>query len=193
MPGPPSRSDRPGKARWLGVRLRLDLGLLVSAAGGLVLLYLMFKGWFNLQSAAPIADDAVGVGMGRSFDAWISFDWIDLYLLLTVAVTLALPVLAAKRVRVPVPTVGRTRIPVEAGTVLMALGVGAFILIGFRLLFPPWDGAGREAAPFLALLCTAVIVAGGRLSSHLVAVDRRRRTAAAKGKRPGPTSPRPGR
>jgi hypothetical protein len=48
------------------------------------------------------------------------------------------------------------------------LGAGAFILIALRLLFPPWDEAGREAAPFLALLCAATIVAGGHLSNLLV-------------------------
>lgn len=165
----------------------------MSSAGALALLFLMFKGWFNLQSAPPVAEDAIGVGMGRSFNAWISFDWIDLYLLFTVVVALALPVLAARQVRVPVPTLGHGRMPVEAGAVLIALGAGAFVVIGFRLLFPPWDGAGREAAPFLALLCAAVIAAGGRLSSHLVAVDRRRRSAPLKGKPPGRTSPRTGR
>jgi hypothetical protein len=157
------------------VRLRLDLGLILGAAAGVLLLLLMFSGWFNLQADAPVADDAVGVGMGRSFDAWVSFDWIDLYLLAMVAVALALPVLAARR----------ARLPVKAGAVLIVLGAGACLLILYRLVFPPWDGAGREAAPFLALLCAAAIVAAGLLSNHLVAVDLRRRKASAGRTGPG--------
>ncbi|MBK5111103.1 MAG: hypothetical protein JJE10_07000 [Thermoleophilia bacterium] len=183
MPGPVFRAEGGGQGSRRGVRLRLDLGLLLAAAAGLFLLYLMFRGWFSIQADAPVDEDAVGVGMGRSFDAWVSFAWIDLYLLLTVIVSLALPVLAARRVR----------LPVKGGAILVVLGAGACLLILFRLLFPPWDGAGREAAPFLAFLCAAAIVAGGELSNHLVAVDRRRRMAASKAKASGRTDSRAGR
>lgn len=157
-PGPAPK--RPGKGR-AGFRLRLDLGQVLAAVAGLLLIYLMFQGWFSLQEAAPVAEDAVGVGLGRSFNAWISFDWVDLYLLFTVVVAVALPVLAAMRVR----------LPVKGGAVLVLLGAGAFVLVLFRLIFPPWDGAGREAAPFLALLATAGIAAGGHLSNLLVSGD----------------------
>ncbi|MFA9399535.1 MAG: hypothetical protein ACERKT_00330 [Acidobacteriota bacterium] len=132
--------------------------MLLAAGAGLFLFYLMFRGWFNIQSSAPVSDEAVGVGMGRTFDAWVSFGWIDLYLMLTAVVTVTLPILAARRMR----------LPVKAGALLVALGAGAFILIAFRLLFPPWEGAGREPAPYLALLCAVTIVAGGHLSNLLV-------------------------
>ncbi len=182
MPGPVSGADGGGDGPRRGTRLRLDLGLILAAIAGALLLLLMFSGWFNLQADAPVAEDAVGVGMGRSFDAWVSFDWIDLYLLTTAAAALALPILAARRVR----------LPVKAGAVLVALGAGACLLILFRLMFPPWEGAGRELAPFLAFLCAAAIAAAGHLSNHLVAVDLRRRKAAA-GKAGGRSGARPGR
>ncbi len=62
-------------------RLRPDPGLLVSAAAGILLFLLLFRGWFGLREDAPVSEGAVGVGLGRSFDAWVSFAWIDLSLL----------------------------------------------------------------------------------------------------------------
>lgn len=117
----------------------------------------MFRGWFGLAEAAPVADGAVGVGLGRSFDAWISFAWLDLFLLAVIALTVAFVVMAF----------AGFRLRFRPGPILTVLGALSFALILYRLIFPPWLDADREAAPFLALLCCLAIAGGGHLS-HLI-------------------------
>lgn len=139
-------------------RLRPDPGLLVSAAAGILLFLLLFRGWFGLREDAPVSEGAVGVGLGRSFDAWVSFAWIDLGLLAIAATAVAAAALGFAGVR--------TRF--RPGPALVALGAAGFLLIAYRLVIPPWDGADREVAPYLALLCCLAISAGGHLSWMIV-------------------------
>lgn len=139
-------------------RLRPDPGLLLSAIAGILLFLLLFQGWFGLRQAAPVSEGAVGVGLGRSFDAWVSFAWIDLALL---AFAVAAVVFVAMGF-------AGVRIRFRPGPVLVALGAIGFLLVAYRLIIPPWDGADREAAPFLALLCCLGIAAGGHLSYSIV-------------------------
>lgn len=135
-------------------RLRPDPGLLLAAAASILLFLLLFRDWFGLAQAAPVAEGAVGVGLGRSFDAWVSFAWLDLFLLAVVAVTVFFLAIAFAGVR----------LRFRPGPVLVGLGVFSLLLIAYRLVVPPWAGAEREAAPFLALLCCAAIAGGGQLS-----------------------------
>lgn len=144
--------------------------MLLAAAGGLLLLILLFRDWFSISAAAPVADDAVGVGVGRAWDAWTSFAWIDLILLLTVVVSVGLAVAAGLRLWSPV----------RPGAILTTLGGLSFLLVAYRLISPPWSDAGREAAPFLALLCLAAVIGGGLLSDRL-----QPRGRAAGPRRPG--------
>ncbi len=139
-------------------RLRPDPGLLLAAAAGLLLFLLLFQGWFGLREAAPVSEGAVGVGLGRSFDAWVSFAWIDLYLLAVTAATLVFAGMGFAG--------AKTRF--RPGPVLVVLGAVGFLLVAYRLVIPPWDGADREAAPFLALLCCLGVAAGGQLSYSIV-------------------------
>ncbi|MDQ2621761.1 MAG: hypothetical protein M3Y45_01835 [Actinomycetota bacterium] len=140
-----------------GRPLRLDVGLLLAALGGFFLLILMFSDWYSISASAPVAEDAIGVGVGRGWDAWTSFAWIDLILLLTVVVAIGSAVLS----------VLQARLPVRPGAILTALGGLSFLLVLYRLISPPWDDAGREAAPWLSLLCLAAVVGGGYLSNRL--------------------------
>jgi hypothetical protein len=135
-------------------RLRPDPGLLLSGAASILLFLLLFRGWFGLEQAAPVSEGAVSVGLGRSFDAWVSFAWIDLILLAVVAVAFAFVAMAF----------AGARLRFRPGPILTGLGVLAFLLIAYRLVVPPWSGADREAAPFLALLCSLAIAGGGHLS-----------------------------
>jgi hypothetical protein len=148
------RSGKPDSERARPDRLRPDPGLLLAALAGFLLFLLLFRGWFGLETAAPVTEGAVGVGLGRSFDAWVSFAWIDLFLLAVsvVAVGSAVAGFAGLRLRI------------RPGLVLVAIGAGAFVLVAYRLILPPWDGAEREMAPFLALLCCLGISGGGFLS-----------------------------
>jgi hypothetical protein len=139
-------------------RLRPDPGLLVSAAAGVLLFLLLFEGWFGLREDSPVSEGAVGVGLGRSFDAWVSFAWIDLGLL---SIAVAAVVFAAMGF-------AGVKTRFRPGPVLVVLGLAGFVLIAYRLVIPPWDGADREAAPYLALLCCLGIAAGGHLSYSIV-------------------------
>jgi len=139
-------------------RLRPDPGLLLSAASGVLLVLLLFQGWFGLREDAPVSEGAVGVGLGRSFDAWVSFAWIDLGLLAIAMVAIAFAAMGFAGIH----------LRFRAGPVLVVLGALGFVLIAYRLIVPPWDGADREAAPYLALLCCLGIAAGGHLSYSIV-------------------------
>jgi len=139
-------------------RLRPDPGLLLSAVAGVLLFLLLFQGWFGLPEAAPVSEGAVGVGRGRSFDAWVSFAWLDLVLLAVSVAAVVFAVLGFAGVR--------TRF--QPGLFLVAVGLVGFLLVAYRLVIPPWDGADREAAPYLALLCCLAIAAGGHLSYSIV-------------------------
>ncbi|MEX0620059.1 MAG: hypothetical protein WD181_00575 [Solirubrobacterales bacterium] len=130
---------------------------------------LLFRGWFGLAQAAPVTDGAVGIGLGRSFDAWVSFAWIDLFLLAVITVTIAFVIMAFMGVR----------LRFDPGPVLMVLGIISFLLISYRLIFPPWAQAEREAAPFLALICCAAVAGGGRLS-HLISSGQLRARSGSK-------------
>jgi hypothetical protein len=158
-------------------RLRPDPGLLLAGAASILLFLLMFRGWFGLKEAAPVAEGAVGVGLGRSFDAWVSFAWIDLFLLAAVAVVLLFLGMAFAGVR----------LSFRPGPVLVGLGLACFLLVAYRLILPPWADAQREAAAFFALLCCLAIAGGGQLS-FLISSGRIRasspRTSPAKGSSP---------
>lgn len=144
-------------------RLRPDPGLLIAGLASVLLFLLLFQGWFGLKQAASVSDGAVGVGLGRSFDAWVSFAWIDLFLLVVIAVTLIFLAMAF----------AGFRLRFRPGPVLTGMGAVSFLLVFYRLLFPPWAEATREAAPFLALLCCVAIAGGGHLS-YLISSGRLR-------------------
>ena len=110
-----------------------------------------------------MTEGAVGVGLGRSFDGWVSFAWIDLYLLAVAAVAVAFVVMA----------VAGMRLRFRPGPVLVGLGAVSFLVIAYRLIVPPWDGADREAAPYLALLSCLAYAGGGHLS-YLISTRRLR-------------------
>jgi hypothetical protein len=149
-----------GRAR---KRLRPDPGLLLAGVASLLLFLLLFRGWFGLEQAVPVSEGAVGVGLGRSFDAWVSFALLDLFLLGVIAITLTFAGMAF----------AGSRLRFRPGPVLTGLGSVAFVLVFYRLAVPPWDGAEREVAPFLALICCAGIAGGGHLS-YLISSGRLR-------------------
>src|SRR5690606_584776 len=97
-----------------------------------------------------------------AWDAWTSFAWIDLILLLTVVVSIGMAVLAGLRVPMPM----------RPGAILTAFGGFSFLLALYRLISPPWSDAGREAAPWLSLLCLAAVIGGGVLSNRLQSKNR---------------------
>ncbi len=151
--------------------VRVDLGLLVAGLAALPLIPLLFGSWFCLPSGSLGGEGAVVVSPERCFNAWTSFAVIDLVLMLAAVAVIALVVMALKH----------ARLPVEPGPVVTVLGVIPFLLVAWRLISPPWAGAGRAGTPFLALACLAAVAGGGILSGRLRGAVRKRGRKGAPG------------
>jgi hypothetical protein len=122
-----------------------------------LLFIVMFLPWFGIGGAAGDAlEQAQDLGFAAEVDtsanAWQSFDFIDLVLLVTivVAVGLALTTMAARTVA----------LPVAASAITAALGILSALLVLYRIIDPPSDAA-REIWVFVGLVLTAAIAYGG--------------------------------
>ncbi|MCO5316118.1 MAG: hypothetical protein M9938_08145 [Solirubrobacterales bacterium] len=162
--------------------VRIDPGLLLAGAASLPLIFLLFGSWFCLPSRSLANEGAILIAPQRCWNAWTSFQVIDLLLLFTALAAIAAVVL----------TTVRTELPVKPGPVLTVLAGLCFLLVCVRLISPPWAGAGRATAPFIALLCLAVIAGGGMLSSRRGTTVRSAGHDQKKGRGDG-RGPRPGR
>ncbi len=138
---------------------RLRRGERIAAIGGIVLfVLLLFFDWYDVSASFA------GIGRSAGVSAWDAFDFIDLYLLLTVIVAVGLAALTAMQ-RAPA-------LPVTASVITTAVAGIATLLILFRILDTPGGdvpaGSGIDISPtvwmFLALVATAGIAYGGYLS-----------------------------
>ncbi len=106
---------------------RLRSGELIAGISAVLLFLVMFVGWYGLKlntaGLGSFAPPAV------SYDAWDAFSVIDLILLLTVIVALALVVTQATR-RSPA-------IPVSLSVIATTLAGISVLLILFRIVDPP--------------------------------------------------------
>jgi hypothetical protein len=138
----------------------LRRGELIAAVSGLALFIIMFLSWFG----GSIEVEGVGevdlglaeaVGVDTTFNAWQSFDFIDIVLLVTVIVAVGLAVMAAAGSSV--------NLPVAAGALTAGLGLLSTLLILYRIIDPPF-GAGREYGVYLGLIAAAGVTIGGWLA-----------------------------
>jgi hypothetical protein len=127
---------------------RLRFGEMIAAAAAALLFLVMFLPWYGLPGAFG----------DLSFDAWESFSWIDLYLLLTILVALGLALLTM--------TQRTVALPVSASVLVTALAAFAVLLILYRILDQPGENSITETrvGVYLGFLCAAGILAGGLLS-----------------------------
>ena len=128
----------------MGLR-RLRLGEWVAAAGGVLMIVSLFLPWY----AGASGYEALTV--------------IDVLLTAIALLALALPVLQATR--------DSPALPVGAGVLTVAWGIVAIVLVVFRLIDAPFDGAGVRAGAWLGLLAAAAIEAGGWRSLDSEYVD----------------------
>ncbi len=138
-------------------------GTLIAGVSGALLFIFMFFSWFgvDVSSAVPagipedIANQAIEQsGLDSTANAWQSFDFIDLILLLAVIASVGFAVIDLSGASVSLPVAGSA---VTAG-----IGAIAFLLVLYRLIDPPGgDGIGREIGVWLGLLATAGITYGG--------------------------------
>jgi hypothetical protein len=141
----------------------LGRGAMIAGVSGVLLFIFMFFAWFGAPGAsdelieqAQEAAEALGVEGPEEADttinAWESFDFIDLVLMLAVIVSVGLAAITLSGASVSLPV---------AGSALTAgIGALAFILVLYRVIDPVAD-ADRENGLFLGLLATAGITYGG--------------------------------
>ena len=135
-------------------------GTLIAGVSGVLLFIFMFFSWFgaDLGNALPgVSEDVANQiadqsGVDTTFNAWQSFDLIDLVLLLAVIASVGFAVIDMSGASVSLPVAGSA---VTAG-----IGALAFLLVLYRLINPP-DDLGREIGVWLGLLATAGITYGG--------------------------------
>jgi multidrug transporter EmrE-like cation transporter len=139
---------------------RVRAGELIAGISGVALFIIMFLPWFGVPEAAEeLIEQLGGVGAVEGADttanAWESFDFIDIVLLLAVIAGVGLAVLAAAQSSV--------QLPVAASAITAALGILGTLLVIYRILDPPSE-ASRKIGLFLGLIAVVGITIGGWLA-----------------------------
>jgi hypothetical protein len=131
---------------------RLTQGEKIAGVAAIVLFISMFFAWFGFDNPAGELESQFGVDVGGSFtfNAWESFDFIDLVLLVTVVVALGAAVAKASDALIDFPL----------NAVVAVLGGLSTLLVLYRVIDPP-GGADREWAVFLGLILSALVAYGG--------------------------------
>jgi hypothetical protein len=130
---------------------RLSQGEKIAAGSGVLLFIVMFFSWFGASGDIEALGQAVGVD--TSFNAWQSFDFIDLVLLVTVLAAVGAAAAKAADARIDFPL----------SAVVTGLGGLSTLLVLYRLIDPPGD-ASRKFGVFLGLILAAALTYGAWLA-----------------------------
>jgi hypothetical protein len=138
---------------------RIRFGEMIAAGSGLVLIISLFLEWYNISAKTAF------VNASQGFSGWKALGFIDILLFLIGLVAIAVAVTKAMNV---LPK----SLPASPGLIVLALGGLALLLVLFRLLSIPDNGAGsipgvdvgRSFGIFIALLAAAGVTLGGWLS-----------------------------
>lgn len=160
-------------------------GPLIAGISAVLLLIFMFFSWYGLDSITSSGfgfeqevtgdqlDDLAGVA-GESADtsanAWQAFSFIDLLLFVCIVGIIAMVIAELAGASI--------NMPVSPGTIIAGLGILAFLLILFRLIFTPEPDAGdfavagvdvdvdvsRKIGLFLGFLASIGMAIGGWLT-----------------------------
>ncbi len=114
---------------------RLTQGEKIAGVAAIVLFISMFFAWFGFDNPAAELENQLGVDVGGSFtfNAWESFDFIDLVLLVTVVAALGTVVAKASDALIDFPL----------NAVVAVLGGLSTLLVLYRVIDPP-GGSDRE-------------------------------------------------
>jgi hypothetical protein len=136
---------------------RLSTGEKIAGGSAVLLFIFMFFDWFKVEVSGG---GFVGGSLGGN--AWEWFSWIDLLMLLTVIVALAVVVIRlSDAIFEP---------PVSLNAVVAILGGLSVLLVLYRIIDPPGASesfggvsvdVGRQIGVFLGLLAAAGITYGG--------------------------------
>lgn len=131
---------------------RLSQGEKIAAGSAIILLIVMsLFSWFG--ASGQIEALGAAVGADTSFNAWQSFDFIDLVLFVTAVVAIGAAVAKASDNRVDFPL----------STIVTVLGALSTLLVLYRTIDPPAD-ASRKIGLFLGLIVAAALTYGGWLA-----------------------------
>jgi hypothetical protein len=125
---------------------RLTTGEKIAGGAAIGLFVSMFFAWFGFDNPGEV----LGIGGSITFDAWESFDFIDLILFVTVLVTVGSVVAKASDALVDFPF----------NPVVTVLGALCALLVLYRIVDPP-GGSDREWGVFLGLILSALVAYGG--------------------------------
>jgi hypothetical protein len=137
---------------------RIRFGEMIAAASGLVLIISLFLEWYTV--------DIKGfTGNLPTVTGWKALGFIDILLFVIGVIAIAAAVLRATN-RMP------NNLPASAGFIVLALGALAVLLVLYRILSIPDEGAsalpgvsvGRSFGVFLAFIAAAGVTLGGWLS-----------------------------
>jgi multisubunit Na+/H+ antiporter MnhF subunit len=132
---------------------RLSQGEKIAGVSAILLFISMFFAWFGFDTGVEEIQSQFGIDVGPTsftFNAWESFDFIDLILLLTVVVAVATVALRASDMAVEFPL----------NSAVAVLGGLSFLLVLYRIIDTP-GGSDREWGVFLGLILTALVAFGG--------------------------------
>lgn len=131
---------------------KLGQGTLIAGVSGAALFVVMFLSWYGVDLAGGLGEIA-GVDTSVSANAWESFSFTDLVLLVAVIAGVGGAAMTAMGANIDLP------FPVSTATA--AAGGAATLFVLFRLLNPPADGLDREIGIFLGLIASAGVAYGG--------------------------------
>jgi hypothetical protein len=134
---------------------RLSTGEKIAGVSAVLLFIFMFFDWFTISASG--GDEFITVSAGGN--AWDVFSWIDLLMLLTVVVTVAVAVIRLSDAIVEPPF--------SINAAVAILGGLSVLLILYRIIDPPLDtdipgiDISRAIGIYLGLLAAAGITYGG--------------------------------
>lgn len=135
---------------------RLSTGEKIAGGSAVLLFIFMFFDWFTVDISS--GDGFVSLSAGGN--AWEAFSWIDLFLMLTIVVAVAVAVIRLSDALVEPP--------VSLNAVAAVLGAVSVLLVLYRIIDPPIDtgdlpgiDVGRAIGVYLGLLASAGIAYGG--------------------------------
>jgi hypothetical protein len=166
---------------------KLTQGQKIAAGSAIALFIVMFFSWFGAPDN-EVSDAFRSAGFDTSANAWQSFDFIDLILLLTVVVAVGAAAIVASGSAV--------KLPVPPGVLTTLLGGLSTLLVLYRILDPP-GSLDRKFGVFLGLILAGAITYGGwrtmeeEGSSFQDAADRLSSSGGRGDGESGPTRERP--
>lgn len=133
---------------------RLTQGEKIAGVAALLLFISMFFAWFGFDTGLGDLENQFGLEStgpdSVTFNAWESFDFIDLVLLITAIAGVGTALARASDLDVDFPL----------STVVAVLGGLATLLVLYRILDTPGD-ADREWGVFVGLILSALVAYGG--------------------------------